>query len=77
MAIRKPLGNQAAAQKRRASDPPKGDQVPDKPHSIEELREISNGKGTLSLTRIQPQGKPAMPVKDFLNGLRTPLRILG
>ena len=29
------------------------------------------GNGTLSLTRIQPQGKPAMHVKDFLNGLRS------
>ena len=38
---------------------------------------VSCGKGTLSLTRIQPQGKPAMPVKDFLNGLRSPLRTLG
>ena len=46
-------------------------------HVSKDTLSVSCGKGTLSLTRIQPQGKPAMPVKDFLNGLRTPLRILG
>ena len=45
-------------------------------HVSKDALSVSCGKGTLSLTRIQPQGKPAMPVKDFLNGLRTPLRIL-
>ena len=35
------------------------------------------GDGTLELLRIQPQGKPPMSVKDFLNGLRSPLRTLG
>ena len=46
-------------------------------HVSKDTLSVSCGKGTLSLTRIQPQGKPAMPVKDFLNGLRSPLRILG
>ena len=46
-------------------------------HVSKDSLSVSCGKGTLSLTRIQPQGKPAMPVKDFLNGLRGPLRILG
>ena len=32
---------------------------------------------SLQLLRVQAQGKPAMDVKDFLNGLRAPLRILG
>ena len=38
---------------------------------------VQCGDGAVSLLRVQPQGKPAMDVKDFLNGLRTPLRILG
>ena len=46
-------------------------------HVSKDTLSVSCGTGTLFLTRIQPQGKPAMPVKDFLNGLRTPLRILG
>ena len=46
-------------------------------HVSKDALSVSCGKGTLSLTRIQPQGKPAMPVKDFLNGLRSPLRTLG
>ena len=46
-------------------------------HVSKDTLSVSCGNGTLSLTRIQPQGKPAMLVKDFLNGLRTPLRILG
>ena len=46
-------------------------------HVSKDTLSVSCGKGTLALTRIQPQGKPTMPVKDFLNGLRTPLRILG
>ena len=46
-------------------------------HVSKDTLSVSCGTGTLSLTRIQPQGKPAMPVKDFLNGLRTPIRILG
>lgn len=46
-------------------------------HVSKDTLSVSCGKGTLSLTRIQPQGKPAMPVKDFLNGLRSPLRTLG
>ena len=46
-------------------------------HVSKNTLSVSCGEGTLALTRIQPQGKPAMPVKDFLNGLRTPLRTLG
>ena len=46
-------------------------------HVSKDALSVSCGKGTLFLTRIQPQGKPAMPVKDFLNGLRSPLRTLG
>ena len=50
--------------------------LPGTVHVSKDALSVSCGKGTLSLTRIQPQGKPAMPVKDFLNGLRTSLRIL-
>lgn len=46
-------------------------------HVTKDTLSVSCGNGSLALTRVQPQGKPAMPVKDFLNGLRTPLRILG
>ena len=38
---------------------------------------VQCGAGALALTRIQPQGKPSMHAKDFLNGLRATLRILG
>ena len=41
-----------------------------------ELR-VQCGEGALELLRIQAQGKPAMAAKDFLNGLRAPLRTLG
>ena len=33
--------------------------------------------GSIDILRLQPQGKPAMDVKSFLNGLRSPLRNLG
>ena len=38
---------------------------------------VQCGDGAVDLVRVQPQGKPAMPVKDFLNGLRVDLRKLG
>ena len=38
---------------------------------------VQCGAGALALRRIQPQGKPSMHARDFLNGLRAPLRILG
>ena len=46
-------------------------------HSTKTELSVQCGHGAVSLLRVQPQGKPAMDVKDFLNGLRTPLRILG
>lgn len=46
-------------------------------HSAKTELSVQCGNGAVSLLRVQPQGKPAMDVKDFLNGLRTPLRILG
>ncbi len=38
---------------------------------------VQCGEGAIDILRLQPQGKPAMEVKSFLNGLRSPLRILG
>ena len=38
---------------------------------------VQCGDGAIDVLRLQPQGKPAMDVKSFLNGLRSPLRILG
>lgn len=38
---------------------------------------VQCAQGAIDLLRLQPQGKPAMDVKSFLNGLRSPLRILG
>ena len=38
---------------------------------------VQCGDGAIDILRLQPQGKPAMDVKSFLNGLRSPLRILG
>lgn len=38
---------------------------------------VQCGQGSIELLRVQPQGKPAMDAKDFLNGLRSPLRTLG
>ena len=46
-------------------------------HSTKTELAVQCGDVAISLLRVQPQGKPAMNVKDFLNGLRTPLRILG
>ena len=46
-------------------------------HSTKTELSVQCGDVALNLLRVQPQGKPAMDVKDFLNGLRTPLRILG
>lgn len=46
-------------------------------HVGKEHLHVQCGEGVLELTRIQPQGKPAMAVKDFLNGLRAPIRTLG
>ena len=46
-------------------------------HVGKEHLHVHCGEGVLELTRIQPQGKPAMAVKDFLNGLRAPIRTLG
>lgn len=46
-------------------------------HSTKTELAVQCGDVGLNLLRVQPQGKPAMDVKDFLNGLRTPLRILG
>lgn len=38
---------------------------------------VQCAQGAIDILRLQPQGKPAMDVKSFLNGLRSPLRILG
>ena len=38
---------------------------------------VQCGDGAIDILRLQPQGKPAMDVKSFLNGLRFPLRTLG
>ena len=46
-------------------------------HSTKTELSVQCGHGAVSLLRVQPQGKQAMDVKDFLNGLRKPLRILG
>ena len=46
-------------------------------HASKDRMTVQCGTGALDLLRIQPQGKPAMSVKDFLNGLRVPLRNLG
>jgi methionyl-tRNA formyltransferase len=35
---------------------------------------VQCGKGMVDLLQVQAQGKPAMDVSAFLNGLRTPLR---
>ena len=46
-------------------------------HAGKEHLHVQCGEGVLELIRIQPQGKPGMAVKDFLNGLRAPIRTLG
>ena len=46
------------------------DGQPGEIHIYKNTLYVSCGAGTISLTRVQPQGKPAMDVKDFLNGLR-------
>ncbi|MGB1481348.1 MAG: methionyl-tRNA formyltransferase [Flavobacteriales bacterium] len=46
-------------------------------HASKDRMTVQCGTGALDLLRIQPQGKPVLAVKDFLNGLRTPLRNLG
>ena len=38
---------------------------------------VQCAQGAIDILQLQPQGKPAMDVKSFLNGLRSPLRILG
>ncbi len=50
------------------------DGQPGEIHINKSTLHVSCGVGTISLTRIQPQGKPAMDVKDFLNGLRTSIQ---
>ena len=46
-------------------------------HASKSELAVQCGDMSLQLLRVQAQGKPAMDVKDFLNGLRAPLRILG
>lgn len=46
-------------------------------HAHKGVMTVQCGDGAVDLVRVQPQGKPAMAVKDFLNGLRTDLRSLG
>ena len=46
-------------------------------HATKTELHVQCGEGAVELLRIQSQGKPAMAAKDFLNGLRAPLRTLG
>ena len=46
-------------------------------HATKTELHVQCGEGAVELLRIQVQGKPAMASKDFLNGLRAPLRTLG
>jgi methionyl-tRNA formyltransferase len=46
-------------------------------HATKTELHVQCGEGAVELQRIQAQGKPAMAAKDFLNGLRAPLRTLG
>ena len=46
-------------------------------HATKQSMHVQCGDGALEVLRLQAQGKPAMDTKDFLNGLRAPLRTLG
>jgi methionyl-tRNA formyltransferase len=46
-------------------------------HLSKDQLSVQCGEGAIEVLRLQPQGKPKMDVKPFLNGLRSPLRILG
>lgn len=46
-------------------------------HTTKQSMHVQCGDGAIEVLRLQAQGKPAMDTKDFLNGLRAPLRTLG